>query len=554
MRKRNISLLILAAIVTFLMAGCKKDTTTLKARISPFSNESKVYISGTSTPRWETGDLVNVNGTPCTVSVSTTTSTIEAPTSNAYQAVYPNDLVATNGNQLGSSTVTLNIPRVQAYETTTNGQVVKAPMGAFVSGSSNLQFTNMGALLAIAVKNDKSDRNNLVIDSIAVQTVGTSPVLLWGTATVNDIASEQRAYEISSTGLSETEIADHRIISLAKLSEQGNLATLATDQTETFYLYVPSVSGSIDNRYKITIYSHIGGTVYIYEKEQSNAGSGNVGLSQYAAVPYMTNSATETAQADTWIAGSIHSFFSDQGNNSRHKVMFAQGNLVWTGSSSYATGEYSFHTSQETSLLTSVTSTHTDLFYPNNTNNFTLSYDIGANIAIKVGDITCQTGAWKTLSQSQWLNILGIAGGGHPRTVNGGQGEGHCFNIVRLGSILGLLLYPDNYTGTTYSTSHPSSLNAYPEITEIPEGCVFLPATGYISNSGSGVLNVNSGYYWTKDGYTLTGKYYFYYLNFYSGSSTVASSIIQSLQVSNTQSYPKAAYRLVHDTTLPSNY
>lgn len=549
MRKRNISLLILAAIVTFLMAGCKKDTTTLKARISPFSNESKVYIYGTSTPRWETGDLVNVNGTPCTVSVSTTTSTIEAPTSNAYQAVYPNDLVATNGNQLGNSTVTLNIPRVQAYETTTNGQVVKAPMGAFVSGSSNLQFTNMGALLAIAVKNDKSDRNNLVIDSIAVQTVGTSPVLLWGTATVND-TSAQRAYEISSTGLTETEIADHRIISLAKLSEQGNLDTLAYNETKTFYLYVPSVSGSIDNRYKITIYSHIGGTVYIYEKEQSNAGSGNVGLSQYAAVPYMTNSATETAQADTWIAGSIHSFFSDQGNNSRHKVMFAQGNLVWTGSSSYATGVYSFHTSQETSLLTSVTSTHTDLFYPNNTNNFTLSYDIGANIAIKVGNITCQTGAWKTLSQSQWLNILGIDGGGHPRTVNGGQGEGHCFNIVRLGSILGLLLYPDNYTGTTYSTSHPSLLNAYPEITEIPEGCVFLPATGYISNSGSGVLNVNSGYYWTKDGYTLTGKYYFYYLNFYVGGSTVASTIIQSLQVSNTQSYPKAAYRLVHDTTL----
>lgn len=550
MRKRNISLLILAAIVTFLMAGCKKDTTTLKARISPFSNESKVYIYGTSTPRWETDDLVNVNGTPCTVSVSTTTSTIEAPTSNAYQAVYPNDLVATNGNQLGNYTVTLNIPRVQAYETTTNGQVVKAPMGAFVSGSSNLQFTNMGALLAIAVKNDKSDRNNLVIDSIAVQTVGTSPVLLWGTATVNDITSSDRAYEVSSTGLTETEIANHRIISLAKLSEQGNLDTLVTNETKTFYLYVPSVSGSIDNRYKITIYSHIGGTVYIYEKEQSNAGSGNVGLSQYAAVPYMTNSATETAQADTWIAGSIHSFFSDQGNNSRHKVMFAQGNLVWTGSSSYATGEYSFHTSQETSLLTSVTSTHTDLFYPNNTNNFTLSYDIGANIAIKVGDITCQTGAWKTLSQSQWLNILGIAGGGHPRTVNGGQGEGHCFNIVRLGSILGLLLYPDNYTGDTYSTNHPSSLNAYPEITGIPEGCVFLPATGYISNSGSGVLNVNSGYYWTKDGYSLTGKYYFFYLNFYVGSSTVASSIIQSLQVSPIATYPKAAYRLVHDTTL----
>ena len=453
---------------------------------------------------------------------------------------------------MGSSTVTLNIPRVQAYETTTNGQVVKAPMGAFVNGSSSLQFTNMGALLAIAVKNDKSDRNNLVIDSIAVQTVGNSPVLLWGTATVSDITSSQRSYKVSSTGLTAEQIADHRIISLAKSNEQGNLATLAyNNEPKTFYLYVPSVSGSIDNRYKITIYSHIGGTKYIYERTQSNAGSGNVGLSQYAAVPYMTSSAHEDALADTWIAGSIHSFFSDQGDNSRHKVMFAQGNLVWTGSSSYATGEYSFHTSQETSLLSSITSTHTDLFYPNDMTNFTTSYDIGANIAIKVGDITCQTGAWKTLSRIQWLNILGIeVDGGNPRTVNGGQGEGYCFNIVRLGSILGILLYPDNYTGDTYSTNHPSSLNAYPEITEIPEGCVFLPATGYIANSESGLQNVNSGYYWAKDSYTRSGKYYFYYLYFSAGSSTAASSIISAQQVSPIATYPKAAYRLVHDTTL----
>ena len=552
MRKRNISLLILAAIVTFLMAGCKKDTTTLKARISPFSNESKVYISGTSTPRWETGDLVNVNGTQCAVSVSTT-STIEAPTSNAYQAVYPNDLVATNGNQLGSSTVTLNIPRVQAYETTTNGQVVKAPMGAFVSGSSSLQFTNMGALLAIAVKNDKSDRNNLVIDSIAVQTVGDSPVLLWGTATVNDITSSDRAYEVSSTGLTETEIANHRIISLAKSNEQGNLATLAyNNEPKTFYLYVPSVSGSIDNRYKITIYSHIGGTVYIYEKEQSNAGSGNVGLSQYAAVPYMTSRAHEDVQADTWIAGSIHSLFSDQGNDSRHKVMFAQGNLVWTGSSSYATGEYSFHTSQETTL-SSISATNIDVFYPNaDPTHITWPYDIGTNIAIKVGDITCQTGAWKTLSQSQWYNILGIAGGGHPRTVNGGQGEGHCFNIVRLGSILGLLLYPDNYTGTTYSTSHPSSLNSYPDISDtgIPEGCVFLPVTGIMASSVYTISDGNKGYYWTSNGEYKAGKDNCFHIYFTIGSTTSASSIIQGRQLSSVTTTPRAAYRLVHDTTL----
>ena len=398
MRKRNISLLILAAIVTFLMAGCKKDTTTLKARISPFSNESKVYISGTSTPRWETGDLVNVNGTPCAVSVSTTSSTIEAPTSNAYQAVYPNDLVANNGNRLGSSTVTLNIPRVQAYETTTNGQVVKAPMGAFVNGSSNLQFTNMGALLAIAVKNDKSDRDNLVIDSIAVQTVGTSPVLLWGTATVSDITSTQRAYEISNTGLTAEQIADHRIISLAKLSEQGNLATLAYNEPKTFYLYVPSVSGSIDNRYKITIYSHIDGTVYIYEKEQSNAGSGNVGLSQYAAVPYRTSDATETRMADTWLPGSIHSIFTINSLTNK-KVYFSQGNLQ------RISGAYQFALQQE-SFFTNTSygaSTNIDQFSMSDAPN-SGNWDI-VNTSDYINHHSNIVGEWRTLTPYRYVNI-----------------------------------------------------------------------------------------------------------------------------------------------------
>ncbi|MBO7576223.1 MAG: hypothetical protein J6T03_02020, partial [Bacteroidales bacterium] len=472
-----------------------KDTTTLKARISPFSNESKVYISGTSTPRWETGDLVNVNGTRCTVSVSTT-STIEAPTSNTYQAVYPNDLVANNGNQLGSSTVTLNIPRVQAYETTTNGQVVKAPMGAFVSGSSNLQFTNMGALLAIAVKNDKSDRDNLVIDSIAVQTVGNSPVLLWGTATVSDITSAQRAYEISSTGLSETEIPDHRIISLAKLSEQGNLATLATDETKTFYLYVPSVTGSIDNRYKITIYSHIGGTKYIYERTQSNAGSGNIGLSQYAAVPYMTNDATETRMADTWLPGSIHSIFTiyNSSNPSEKRyIYFSQGNLQYTNN------QYQFASNQEDYFTDNLSASHTDLFAVQQQAN----YDIGPTIEISNGGGQHNNNwRWRTLTKNEWGSLLGLDGFLNRRLINGQGGEDHCFNIVNLNGTLGILIYPDEYSGTTYPASSGSGLAKYPAIDDIPEGCVFLPASGYASANFSHSNGGTFGYYWSSSSST----------------------------------------------------
>ena len=546
MRKRNISLLILAAIVTFLMAGCKKDTTTLKARISPFSNESKVYIYGTSTPRWETGDLVNVNGTPCAVSVSTTSSTIEAPSSNAYQAVYPNDLVATNGNQLGSSTDTLNIPRVQAYETTTNGQVVKAPMGAFVSGSSSLQFTNMGALLAIAVKNDKSDRNNLVIDSIAVQTVGDSPVLLWGTATVSDITSTQRAYEISSTGLTETEIADHRIISLAKLS--GNLATLAYNETKTFYLYVPSVSGSssIDNRYKITIYSHIGGTVYIYEKEQSNAGSGNVGLSQYAAVPYMTNSATETEEADSWLPGSIHSIFTiyNSSNPSQKRyIYFSQGNLQYTNN------QYQFASNQQDYITTTLGANNTDLFAILPTS--LTYYDIGPTIAISNGGGQhTEDWNWRTLSSDDWGRLLGLARTNN-RTVNGGRGEGHCFNIVNLNGTLGMLIYHDDYTGTTYGTAESTWTDAedYPGISQIPEGCVFLPAAGQASAASSRSQTGRQGYYWSTTSKTQGSIKYFYALKFGLTQTTLIGTS-EITDPDNGTGSPKYAIRLVRDTII----
>lgn len=538
MRKRNISLLILAAIVTFLMAGCKKDTTTLKARISPFSNESKVYID-TRTPRWETGDLVNVNGTPCTVSVSTTTSTIEAPSSNTYQAVYPNDLVRANGNQLGS-TVTLNIPRVQAYETTTNGQVVKAPMGAFVSGSSSLQFTNMGALLAIAVKNDKSDRNNLVIDSIAVQTVGESPVLLWGIATVNDITSAQRSYEVSNTDpvsntdLTAEQIADHRIISLAKLSKQGNLATLATNETKTFYLYVPSVSGSIDNRYEITIYSHIGGTKYIYKRTQSNAGSGNVGLSQYAAVPYMTNDATETRMADTWLPGSIHSIFTiyNSSNPSQKRyIYFSQGNLQYTGN------QYQFATNQQDYFTdNTLSASHTDLFaVPQQAN-----YDIGPTIAISNGGGQhTNKWKWRTLSEDDWGNLLGLNGYSNPRSINGQTGEGHCFNIVNLNGTLGMLIYPDNYSGTTYPASSGPYLTNYPAISEIPEGCVFLPASGSANSSFSHFNGGSKGFYWSSTSTTSSCETLKFGINTATGISGI------SLSTRN-----KLAIRLVRDTTI----
>ena len=54
------SLMAVAVIATLLMAGCQKDTSTLRARIGHFGDDAKVYMSGnnSATPTWSNGDTI----------------------------------------------------------------------------------------------------------------------------------------------------------------------------------------------------------------------------------------------------------------------------------------------------------------------------------------------------------------------------------------------------------------------------------------------------------------------------------------------------------------
>jgi len=96
---------------------------------------------------------------------------------------------------------------------------------------------------------------------------------------------------------------------------------------------------------------------------------------------------------------------------------------------------------------------------------------------------------WQTLSKAEWNYLL------YTRQVNGGTGEGKCFKKnVTVNGVIGLLVYPDNYTeqGST-STSYTADQWTIME----SKGCVFLPKSGY--RDGSSVNNVNAhGYYWTS--------------------------------------------------------
>ena len=192
MRNNKACGLLMAAIAAaMLMAGCQKDTVTIRARITPFGND-KVTMGGLTglTPQWQIGDSIRVNTFDQSVAVSNSggTTSITVLSSATYKAVYPGEYVtAVAGYQFG-----LSLPQTQTYITDGNGkQVVKAPLGAY-SKDLNLNFTPLGALLSINISNDFTNNNNaapdIIVDSVKVTALNGSS--LWGNATVENITLE----------------------------------------------------------------------------------------------------------------------------------------------------------------------------------------------------------------------------------------------------------------------------------------------------------------------------------------------------------------------------
>lgn len=86
---------------------------------------------------------------------------------------------------------------------------------------------------------------------------------------------------------------------------------------------------------------------------------------------------------------------------------------------------------------------------------------------------------WRTLTKAEWQYLL------ETRTVNGGKGKGYSHTLGQsVKGIQGIVIYPDGYTGSTYSSGGDWA-------TFETAGCVFLPAAGY--RDGTSVKNCGVG-------------------------------------------------------------
>ena len=317
-------LLMAATAAAMLMAGCQKDTVTLKARITPFGND-KVTMSGTM-PQWQNGDEVCVNNyeVVAPLSVSGSTATMQVPAAALYKAVYPAEYVTnTYGNEFD-----LLLPSKQVYTTANGNQVVKAPMGAY-SQSESLEFTPLGALLSINISNDFTNDNNaapdIVVDSVRVTALNGTH--LWGMAIVENITAADHKYVMTGDT-----VGNNSILLAGEGEDAGMNMPIAHGSTGTCYVFIPEVNGE---RFAINVYAHdASGFLYAFSYEQAAGMSYSLGRADLASVGYST---ADAACVERFVPlGAVDGLFSI---SSTQQVFFSQGNLQWsyTGGGSTAT-------------------------------------------------------------------------------------------------------------------------------------------------------------------------------------------------------------------------
>ena len=184
------------------------------------------------------------------------------------------------------------------------------------------------------------------------------------------------------------------------------------------------------------------------------------------------------------------------------KVLFSQGNLIATVDATgaptawkFATNQYDFLGEGGANLTIGSAAGDVDIFGWSSSATGTEPTD---NYGIKDDhNVTKFRGAfydwgnaigdgktWRTLTIAEWQYLL------NTRSVNGGTGAGKSYSLnITYGEKTGVVLYPDNYTGSALSGT----------VETLPDGVVFLPAAGFRVNDGRKTYCSeygDSGSYW----------------------------------------------------------
>lgn len=601
--KKVYSIFLLTCVMLLTLVSCQKDSVTLKVRISTFSSPDKTYMEPVTNgcmPRWQTGDGVWINdNNSYAVTVSGQNASISDVVANAvYQAIYPADIVR---NRISDNEIAIELPRVQPYVQIGGNQVVKAPMGASSHGTT-LDFTNMGALLAVKILNntnaDLTRSASLVIDSIAVTSV-TENTPLWGEGKVQGIHTDTRRYVMEPEDVNNIE--KYYTVSLGGISGVNLSRSTNVSDAKILYMYIPASTDAVLNRFEVKVYAHnpTSGT-FVYTRTQTISGQGNIALGNFACVP-MYLGAEDCVEAFTATAipdGALDSRFTINANNGQ--IYFASGNLVYANSLGvfkFAESQYSivgdansdpvhaelidlfgwgtsgYHDPADTystrympyeTATSTVNSTNNTTGYGPSKNN-TTGVELSSHYQYDWGSKISTSDTWRTFTNEEWEYLVhtrtNAIFGGQSNTLDDTMSYRRCKVELEDGTYMdGIVIFPDNFRGhaqlihvSNYRT--PSGTvsrygrgydeNNYPIFNQADidnNGIVFLPTTGTRGQNSSTR---------TADKYAPTGFSYWTANTARSGTGAITHAQALAINISGvatkTIRYTGCAVRLVID-------
>ena len=185
------------------------------------------------------------------------------------------------------------------------------------------------------------------------------------------------------------------------------------------------------------------------------------------------------------------------------KVSFSKGNLQYDGTNwKFAASQWEVLGANGTGANGTATDYPMDLFTWGNIGS--PAYN-GSSFYTENADLSGTTDwgsrmgtGWRTLTKDEWRYLF------NTRTVNGGTGSGKSYTLGQnVNNILGVVLYPDDYTGAAYTTGSNWS-------TFESAGCVFLPAAGLRTIASVDYVGTGGRYWSSTAGGTNSAGYVFF--------------------------------------------
>lgn len=506
--------LVATAMISSLLffTGCDKEDSATDANLpegaikisaeTPHS-DTKTTVNGLAV-YWQDGDEVNLNGNDITVQLNGSTPYLmNVDNTSAMYAGFPASIVSVSG-----SSITVNIPSTYTYETAANGnQKLDMPMVAHAdANATSMQFKHVCSTINVQVSNVLNAA--YYIDTIIV-TSNSQP--LCGTVTaITTFPYVSAVPTYSNATKSVTMRFEKNTVSIAASSSKNfQIPVLMTIEPSTISVRIVGhgASGVDLHTGKVDAAGHI-----IYHNSASN-----ITLSRAS---FFTAPCSIKAGIGAISHTNDYPVFSVSASK---EVYFSRGNLQFQASTNtwrFTTNQYDYVGTSNANISSSnsgwidlfgfgtsgkstgataympyASSTTASEYYSNDlTYNTTSGADWGSN--------NPYGSAWRTLTSTEMKYLLNTRSTNI--TLNGVSAARYTF--AKVGSVKGVIIFPDRATIPTLSNSTWGTINGASEwgttislddwnlLEEV--GCVFLPAAGYRTGTSLGNIGV-AGFYWT---------------------------------------------------------